>query len=147
LTTAGQEAILLVLDGLEPSTTAMFRQEVSEAVYLGQAICLEGEDLINKEHEAKITVSFADDRKKTIALAMDRLYWWQATPGTEATLEYSFTKAQLNNKHKGKLSIVFGEVGIVIDTRGRSFDLPSNTPEGKKRLQQWLASLQHQEAW
>ncbi len=141
-----REAVLVALDGLEPSTTQFFRRQGNSTVYLGLALCIEGELHGNEDmaHDA-LTVQFITGEKQTVPLKPDTLHWVAGQSGKEAQIEFSFSKATLNRKQKGNMSVVFGEIGMVVDTRGRPFAKPQPTDQGKARVSAWIKTIEDEQ--
>lgn len=134
-----KEAVQIILDGLEPSSTPIYSGEGDHAKFLCYAVCFEGEMGGQITTEETVKVLFATGRVVDIPVRPDSLTWCLADP-QEAHLEFNLVHATINSKKSDSLPIAFGEMGIIIDSRGRPFTPPDVNEDGRKRLERWLTA-------
>lgn len=127
----------IVLDGLEPSSTYILASQ-PETV-LCYALCLEGTAFSDQTKPEEITIT-ANGKKTILSISFDTLVWCMDQPGTEAIIDFSFHTASIDGKKNNSIPVVFGEVGLVIDSRGRPFDVPQDTSQGRERVKKWLGA-------
>lgn len=141
LTSDDREAVQIILDGLEPSSTQIFKQVESQEQFLAYCISLEGEKLSRAASSETVTITVNKQNRHTVTLETDKIYWYMAAPGTPVDISYELQKATINDKRMGTISTMFGVCGLIIDTRGRPFAAPHDDVESHERVKKWLACL------
>lgn len=136
-----REAVLTILDGIEPSSTQFFKRVGQSENFICNALCLEGTQIAKEPRPQKILITFLTGEKKEVFVKPNTLTWLTSIPGDEALVEYDFNDATVSGKSSGSTSIIFGEAGFVVDTRGRPFEKPEDSLVGKAQIATWLGSL------
>lgn len=132
-----RELVQVILDGLAPSSTYFMRQTNNQPRNVCWACCLEG---VYTEGDT-VQVRLENSKMYDIALKANQVLWLAMPEGTEAMLEYTLHKATVNGHKSGSVPFVFGEEGLVIDTRGRPLTAPDNTLAGHEQMKNWLAAI------
>lgn len=138
-----REAILVALDGIEPSSTHFFKRHGNDELVLCYALCLEETAIAKENRPQKITLVYPNGGKKEVRFEPNTVTWLQGKPNQEAVLEFEFDGAKIDGKDHGSIPIVFGEAGLVIDARGRPFDKPDPEQAGRAQMDKWLSSLRN----
>jgi len=129
------ELVLVVLNAVEP-------EGIKEIERLGTVIVPKG--TVQKEQtvcEMKVDLGTTDTQ--TIQVMFDELVLIPLPPQEKATVEIICKRPfSIEGKMKIKREVVGGEVGIVIDGRGRPFVPPAMDAQGRKRMLKWRKVLE-----
>lgn len=135
--TDAKEVIAVLLDALEPSTTQFFLQKDQITSYLGFAVCLEGEVGPLDGHHLSFQVTSESGKHVMLKIVPNDLVWCSWASQEEIIVSFRLTKARILGQHKGSVTIPWSSTGFVIDTRGRPFTVPDDSPQGKAKLLHW----------
>jgi hypothetical protein len=99
----------------------------------------------NGRHILNVKVSIEDGSEYTVDIAQGTLRRLVIPAGVKAVLDLKpsrQTEIGFGGKGKGgRLKVTGGELGFVIDARGRPLKLPDGDESRMERLQHWLWSL------
>lgn len=128
------ELMLMVLNALEP-------QGVVEVENLGIVITPDGN--IQKEKQVcEINVDFGLTNKQKVKVSFDEIAIIPIPEKQKTILDiHCFSPFKLDGKDKIKLEVEGGQLGVIIDARGRPLDIPGMDTQGRKRMEKWRKSL------
>lgn len=159
------QALLMVLDGLEPTGIATMLLDTNRAAPalgavagikpLAAASALDAGTLVSLgtvisplgkaragETILQMRIVYEDGSALNVEARYGELEIWPLLPGQRATLELRphrrFDLGLGGPGRGGKVQVVGGLVGLVVDARGRPLVLPEDPEHRRHRLQRWL---------
>ncbi len=134
------QGVFLFLNSFEPEGIFSLSKKVNaEGEKIGTCLCLTGSPGTERV-AAEIRGAFLTGKEK-ISLAPDRLFVIGAGEKDELTMSIKLFGLKLNGKTEVKIRVSGGNLGIIIDTRGRPLALPTPDKSGRERLEKWTQDI------
>jgi hypothetical protein len=142
-------ATLVALDALQPlDVTPIIKKVDGEEIRLGTAVCL---SKVNKKKKiaAKIVCDFgkiasnakiapgAKKKRVEVEVPPEEIVVIPVKKDQKVVLTISCSGARLLGKKKSRVEAKGGEVGVVIDGRGRPINLLFGETESQKKVERW----------
>lgn len=127
--------LLLALDAYQPrGILEVYREKDKVQEKLGAVISLTEVDQ-KKKILGKLTFSL--DKKQALEIRPGEVILLQAGKNRELTIDFRLGGAQVLGKRRAKVSVSGGQVGVVIDARGRPIEIEEGE-EGWRQVKRWM---------
>jgi len=138
------EGLLIILDSFLPRGVVKVFKLTKDGPKIATAICFEGEIGHTKggNQIAEVVLDFGLAQKQKVILEEDDLALIPASAEDKVVVQIKcFGNFRICGKKDFKVEVTGGETGIVVDTRGRPFNFPDFSAEGRIRLVRWRKAL------
>lgn len=127
--------LLLALDAYQPrETLEVYWEKDKVQKKLGTVISLTRVDQ-KKKILGKLTFSL--DKKQTLEIKPGEIILLQAGKNRELKIDFRLGGAQVLDQRRARVSVSGGQVGVVIDTRGRPIKIEEGE-KGWKQVKRWM---------
>ncbi len=133
------QAVYLFLNSFEPEGVfkLLIKQE-EKTENLGTCVCFSG--LSEKDEKIELKSDFKDGQKK-IQIEKDTIFVIPLKTEEEAEISVKTNGLKLCGKNEQRIKVSGGEVGIIIDTRGRPLKLPTCDGVGREQINRWMQNF------
>lgn len=127
--------LLLALDAYQPrETLEVYGEKDRVQEKLGTVISLTEVDQ-KKKNLGKLIFSL--DKKQTLEIRPGEIILLQAGKDQELSIDFRLGGAQVLGKRRAKVLVSGGQVGVVIDARGRPIEIEEGE-EGWRQVKRWM---------
>lgn len=129
-------ALLLALDVYQPEGLLDVYQIKGDKVQekLGTVISLTA---VNRRKEVLGKVALSLGKSQTLELKPEEIVFLQVDRNTALEMDFRLAAAQVLGKKKARVSASGGELGVIIDARGRPIEIEEGEA-GWKKIKRWM---------